>query len=171
MIALGAIAVALVLLALALHPQPFPPGAASYSNASVAPPVVDRPMLPGKTYALDVVTSAGRQQLVGSPDPFYVLRGRGVSVTGWVLDPRTMSPPKALKVAVDRGPFARVSVYGLDRPDVATALGIPQAENSGFRADVSLAKAPAGKHEIRFALVDQRNRTMILPSGVPVIVR
>jgi hypothetical protein len=165
-LALGAVAVAILIAALAVRPQSLPPGSANFGAAvQVAPSLIP---VSGKTYAIDQVIAG---DTVGTPvAPVDVPAGVDVHVTGWVLDPRTLAPIDHLLVRIDGGtPISSLNVH-MDRPDVADALGIPGATASGFDVRIPTKSLRAGDHTLSFAAVAKDRRAFALPTAATITI-
>jgi hypothetical protein len=83
---------------------------------------------------------------------------------GWALDPFAKVP--ALKVwIVQDGEVLAVSTTGIDRPDVAKALGIPEAEDCGWDVTVDATRSAVRLEPGRFvayALLSDEHRIVEL---------
>ena len=92
-----------------------------------------------------------------------------MTVTGWAVDPRTLSPGEGVLVSADTGPSDLVA-YGLARPDVAAAIS-PNAVLSGFKAVVAAAGLKPGQHVLHFVLVAADGQHIVLPTVIRIAVR
>jgi hypothetical protein len=155
-------AIALLPLATAIfiRPAPLPP------KEPAAP--TSRPSLsiqPPGTYAIDAVIIDGRVVAPVSRT-LRVKRGQSLFVAGWALDTHTMDEAAGLAVSIDRGTPQRLAGYGLPRSDVAMALGIPEAGQSGFRARVPIERLGPGMHVLQLFLLVGDDRSTIIPTAI-----
>jgi hypothetical protein len=94
--------------------------------------------------------------------------GKPVQLGGWiVLDE---GPPSTICAILDGRTVAASSRYGIDRPDVATALGKPADAPSGFVVTVRL---PHGTHTVAVGAVEPDGHTVeaIVGGSLRVVVQ
>jgi len=77
-------------------------------------------------------------------------RGEPLRLTGFALDPVLHRSGARLVYRVDAGPW-REARYHLPRPDVATALDVPGAADSGFEAVLRTGALAPGSHTLQLA--------------------
>jgi hypothetical protein len=82
---------------------------------------------------------------VGRP---RVPQGAPLAVAGWAVDPTSLTPPRAVKLVLDRG-RAYAAQGLLDRTDVQATLGRQTPANIGFRGLVPIDDLLPGGHELR----------------------
>ena len=117
--------------------------------------LVERSPRPG-TFAIDRVTSEfpGRD----GQTAFAEKPGAAVEIAGWALAPSSPACANAVEVSVD-GLRWRHHAVAIERPDVARAIGDPQAGACGFVLSVP-AGAP-GVHTVDLAAVGFGERVLI----------
>lgn len=118
---------------------------------------------PGQGH-IDVVFVGGKQLDVSKP--IAAPRGAVIRFNGWVV--ATNGPATALCVLVDHRPVTFEGSYGLDRPDVATAVGKPEDRAAGF--DLSLHLAP-GSHVVTLGPVQSDGSLTLIAQPLQVQVR
>lgn len=149
-----------VLLAAALvlascnRDAPAPSGAAAPAGDAAGPVAA----APGTTVALAVSTgpapAAGGNCALdfinGAPGPSTSLAaGAEANMIGWVASPEKTIPADAmLLLSGAAGSYSGALPAGGDRPDVAAALGSPDARMSGFNVQVSLAGVAPGDYAL-----------------------
>lgn len=79
--------------------------------------------------------------------------GTVLTVTGWAVDDAARKPGKAIFVRVDDGPPV-VARDGIERDDVASALGVPAYAASGFEAKIPTAGLQPGQHELSLEIAN-----------------
>jgi hypothetical protein len=84
-------------------------------------------------------------------------RGEQLFVRGWAIDAPNAAPARAVHVCIDELP-STAAVYGLERGDVATALGSPQLAACGFTALVPTDSLAAGPHALALRVVARDGR-------------
>ncbi|MDQ6943013.1 MAG: hypothetical protein M3169_10945 [Candidatus Eremiobacteraeota bacterium] len=120
-----------------------------------------------RTYTIDATAIAGRERPYAGA-PLSVPGRDDVSVRGWAFDPATRRSADRFVYRVDGGPW-RDAAYHLPRPDVAAALGLPDALASGFRADVAAGALAPGTHRVAFATI-AGTATQPIPQALTVVV-
>ncbi len=167
---LGFIALATLVAALIVRPQPLPSGSANFPvTAPVAAPRLAAPGVPvaGRSFAIDAV---GSGTSIGTPAAAVpVQAGTDVTVSGWVVDPRTLDPILRLVIQVDGVERSEVECTG-QRPDVAAVLGVPGAASSGFTASLETGGLRPGSHTISFVAVAHDRRRFPLPTQATILV-
>lgn len=129
--------------------------AASRSQAAAAPaaePPVDT------LFSLDTIGIGNRPDVVvaGKASPSVETGpGAALRLSGWALDPARRAPAGGVLALVDGRVVARAGV-NTSRPDVAQALGVPEASASGFALSVPGSALTAGRHhlEVRILTAD-----------------
>jgi hypothetical protein len=104
-----------------------------------------------------LVLDAGGRVRPGSRD-LRPARGEQLFVRGWAIDAPNAAPARAVHVCIDELP-STPAVYGLERGDVAAALGAPQLAACGFTALVATAAMPAGPHALALRVVARDGRS------------
>jgi hypothetical protein len=136
--ALGALAVASLLILL-----PFP---------RVRPPApVDAALEFSTEYSLDSVSIGGAPiALRWHPQPrIDPPRGAAIVFSGWAADDAERAPITKIVATVD-GDATFPAIAGLQRADVAVALGNPVYAASGFRLTIPACSLAPGEHTIAF---------------------
>jgi len=94
--------------------------------------------------------------------------GEAVELSGWIANPDA-SLGGGVCVLADGRPIAAVEKYGLDRPDVGTALGKPEDRASGV--DVIFNLSP-GSHSVALGVVAPGGTVIhVLGPPLQVVVR
>lgn len=77
-----------------------------------------------------------------------VKRSTPANLSGWVTDDKKQAPGEFSIIL--RGPksYAAAIELGVDRPDVAKALGSPAAAKSGYSRYVDFGSVPAGTYQL-----------------------
>jgi hypothetical protein len=75
-----------------------------------------------------------------------------ITITGWAVDKQANASARAVFITID-GNLDLPTLYGVDRPDVASALGNPHFEYSGYIATFSSLILPKGQHTISLKIV------------------
>ena len=92
----------------------------------------------------------------GSYDPLakaIVTKAAGTIVLqGWAVDEKRARAGSGALALVDGRPAAS-AVYGADRNDVASYLGVPDFRFSGYRVEMPAEKLAPGTHELRVAVI------------------
>jgi hypothetical protein len=98
--------------------------------------------LPGAPpFSVDLVNSAPSGSIP------TILAGTPLRVSGWAVDDQARAAAEGVIIFVDDGP-GTTARYGLDRPDVAKALGNDAYRYSGFAAEASTSSLRAGRHSL-----------------------
>lgn len=99
----------------------------------------------------------------GSVDIVEVTKAKTLHVRGWAVTV-TGVPGPALVAIVDHTKRIDISkLYGLARPDVATALKNESARNSGFDGSVPIAGLAAGQHVIEIGVASEDAASLQFP--------
>jgi hypothetical protein len=77
-----------------------------------------------------------------------------ITVTGWAVDKQGNGPARAVFVTLD-GTLYIPTLYGEDRPDIASAYNNPNYKFSGFIATFSSTLLSKGVHAITLKIVSQ----------------
>jgi len=100
---------------------------------------------PGFRGALDLVRDHDRQRSAELGEPFVVLAGTGLQIGGWMFH----ETEQIVRVAARLGGFgAVIGRIGLPRVDVASLLGEPAAEGSGFAIPLRLDGIAPGSYTL-----------------------
>ncbi len=175
---IGAAALACVLLIAVQRPVTLPLQAAALWRAPAFQPAARPPQF-GRTYYIDGVTvgAAGSpEQVVPSSsvehaDVVVVVRGQRVAVRGWAIDPDNgWVAADRFVFRVDRGPW-QTAQYHQRRPDVAIALALSLAAESGFSFDLGTSVLRAGTHTIEMATSSNHSRRRILRQLIVLAVK
>jgi hypothetical protein len=162
--------IACVVAAAVIRPAALPPEARSAWLPAPSQVAVDAPgstHLKGHTFALDLVT-IGSHTVPYQDQPYSVARGAQLQVRGWAFDPALRRTADHLTVRVDGGPW-KDGEYHVARPDVAAALGVPQAADCGFILTVPTVGLAPGQHRIEIATVTGGTR-IALPEDVRLLL-
>jgi hypothetical protein len=121
---------------------------------AVAQRTTDLPRLDAAVrIAIDDVVAGTTPYPWASPDADVSLRGDELLwIRGWAIDDARGSPPAAVTLCVDD----RLDFFaqaGLERPDVAAALGNPALSPCGFVACIPLAGLPPGDHQVAVRVI------------------
>lgn len=84
--------------------------------------------------------------------------GCNLYVRGWAIAPSGSSLAGAVLTVIDSGEMVE-AVYGLERPDVATALKNVALTASGFRSICPLDGLPQGRHTLGLRVVEPGSET------------
>jgi hypothetical protein len=90
-------------------------------------------------------------------------------VVGWAVDTPNHRLAADVDVVVDERPFP--AFYGIDRPDVAEYLGVPDYRASGFTARLPGADAGRGEHTISIRILSADRRCYYAGARIPVVAR
>jgi len=93
------------------------------------------------------------------------LRG-DVSLTGWAVDRPNDGLAAAIDVVIDDTPLP--AFYGIDRPDVASALGSPRYRGSGFAGRLRGHQIGAGTHTVSVRIVSADRQCFYQGTPIPV---
>lgn len=149
------------------------------ATAVITVPVSSRdatlPEKPGSVlFSLDTIGVGASADVVvaGHLRPSVVAPpGSSLRIAGWAVDPATGKPASAVLLAVDGHVRVRSSI-GIQRPDVAAALHLPDAAASGFRAELSHDDLPPGHHTVELRCVDTaRDGYYVAPMRITVAIR
>jgi hypothetical protein len=161
----AACAVALIVVPM----QPFPTRAAARWT-EVADDQVRGVHVLGRSFNIDEARTASAPKRAF--DAYATAkRGEVVSITGWALDPTTLSAAAGVAFRVDRGGW-RQGRYGDPRPDIPGVFGLqPDAAPSGFAVRVETAALARGNHIVLLGTLatDRRVHAFTLPVTVHVI--
>ena len=91
-----------------------------------------------------------------------IIAGTTLQVSGWAVDDRARTVAQGVIVFIDGAETA--ARYGLDRPDVAQALGSPGYRNCGFRADASTLFLGPGRHSLGLRILNSEGTGFYEPS-------
>lgn len=115
----------------------------------------DLQRLPDTDAAMAIIDTVGKQP---GESPTLVTRGdQPTQVTGWALDRVTAAPAAMVYILIDDRYTYRAS-YGSERPDVATALGLPAASRVGFTATLPPGMFTPGKHTLNVRIITADGR-------------
>jgi len=113
----------------------------------------------GSLYFIDTLN--GKPKSAGND--FVLNGGKPLRMAGWLVIPAKASAALAMDIVVDG--TASPVFYGFDRSDVATHLGVPGYQASGFEAVVPADDLTAGTHHISFrALAADRSCDVETPA-------
>jgi len=98
--------------------------------------------------------------------PVRVSLDGDVSVTGWAVDRPHEDVAAAIDVVVDETPVP--ALYGIDRPDVASALGSQRYRGSGFAARLRGHQIGAGTHTVSVRIVSADRQCFYTGTPIPV---
>jgi phosphoglycerol transferase len=101
--------------------------------------------------------------------PVRVSLDGDVSVTGWAVDRPHEDLAAAIDVVVDDTPVP--ALYGIDRPDVASALGSQSYRASGFAARLRGRQIGVGTHNVSVRIVSADRQCFYPGQTVPVSAR
>jgi phosphoglycerol transferase len=89
------------------------------------------------------------------PKPVRLTRGRA-TIEGWAVDRQAAANGAGVDVLLDGNPIP--TIYGIERPDVASAWQQPRYRASGFRGALPASRLGAGSHTLflRVASIDVR---------------
>jgi hypothetical protein len=149
---LGAAVLACIIAAVAIRPTPLSTADARRWIAIAGDRAASTHLL-HRTFSLDEV-DVGPARTPYAGQTASVPRGANFVVSGWALDPQRRSSTRVV-FRVDRGPWRSARVR-LPRPDVATALELPGAADSGFAAIAPTGALAPGEHELELATVGAR---------------
>ena len=125
-------------------------------------------------FSLDTIGIGASADVVvaGHPRPSVIAPvGSSLRIGGWAVDPATGKPVSAVLLAVDGHVLARSSI-GIQRPDVAAALHLPDAAASGFRAELARDHLPLGHHTVELRFVDTAgDGYYVTPVRIAVTIR
>jgi hypothetical protein len=102
----------------------------------------------------------------GDAQPLAINRDQALRIEGWVLDPMHRAGAAA-DISVDGVPLA--IQYGIDRPDLVTAVGSADAIHGGFVATLP-ALAP-GQHSIALRVVSRDEDLFYESRPVMIVVQ
>jgi hypothetical protein len=140
--------------------------------------VPDRTATPDFTFAdvavranLDGVVDLATGNAVDEPQqPFTVSRGTRLLLRGWACTSEPPAPFAELYALVDgRHPYR--AAYGVPRPDVADAVGLPERDGLGFEVEIGTVDLERGAHECVLVGVTAGDGAAVrLPQTLRVIV-
>jgi hypothetical protein len=162
--------IACVVTAVIIRPVALPPEARSAWLPVARQVVVDSPgntHVKGHTFALDVVT-IGSSALPYQDQPYAMKRGAQLQIRGWAFDPALRRTADQIAVRIDAGAW-KDGTYHVARPDVAAALGVPNAADCGFLLTVPTFGITPGPHTIEIATVTRGTR-IPLPEDIRLIL-
>ena len=82
--------------------------------------------------------------------------GCSMVVRGWALNPEPPRPASRLCFTIGERQTSDLS-YGVERDDVAAAMGDPSCAAAGFKEVLSLDGLPLGTHSLRITAIDDAN--------------
>lgn len=121
------------------------------------------------TFVIDGVSSGSGEKPFDAR-AIVVRRGMTVEVRGWAIDPVAPRSAAGFAVRVDDGAW-QAATYHLARPDVANALGLANAADSGFLVRVPTRSLRAGLHVLTLATVAANGERAVLPQQIRLDVR
>lgn len=146
-------------------------GSVSVSRSQPRGPAPAEPRV-NTLFSLDTIGIGHRPDVVvaGKATPgVESAAGETLRLSGWALDPARRVPAGGVLAVLDGRVVARAGVNG-SRPDVAQALGVPEASMSGFTLSVPGSALPPGRHhlELRVLSVDKA-ASIAVPVTVTVV--
>ncbi len=101
--------------------------------------------------------------VVPPPMPITINSHGDIALTGWAVDTAAGSVAGGVIVAVD-DKMTFQAAYGIDRPDVATALKSDTYRRCGFRAILPAGSITPGRHTITIKIVAANLRSYYAPA-------
>lgn len=101
--------------------------------------------------------------------PVRVSLNGDISVSGWAVDQPHQQLASAVDVVVDDQPVP--ALYGIDRPDVARALGLSGYRASGFTARLRGRRIGFGLHVVSLRILAADGRCFYQGPPIPVSAR
>jgi len=102
-----------------------------------------------RTWQIDAF-DAGASHLDYSDQPPAVRRGDRFAVSGWAIDPVLRRSPVKVEYRLDGGAWHQARSH-IARPDVAVALSLSGAGDTGYAAEIATAALAPGPHELELA--------------------
>jgi hypothetical protein len=159
---------ACVVTAALLHPAPLPDQART-SWLRVSQQQVSGKHLVRYTFVVDTVQPGNTPQPFDDK-PIAIAPGTQVAIRGWAFDPGLRRTADRFVYRIDGGSW-HDSRYHIARPDVAIALGVPDAADSGFEVQLRTSALRAGRHTIELATIAKAYPPNRLPERVVIDVK
>ncbi|MDQ2783983.1 MAG: hypothetical protein M3Y58_03150 [Chloroflexota bacterium] len=145
-------------------------------TSPTAPPVAvssPAPVLPPPTIAVDALLKASGATTYSldslndtsfatpPPMPIRIPNGTAITVRGWAVDVPNSAAAGGVILSVDTTNY--VATYGVDRPDVATALGNAAYTKSGFTMIFPANTLASGRHTIAIKILTKDHTSYYQP--------
>lgn len=102
---------------------------------------------------------------------YIVTAGPLITISGWAVDSKAMSPAGAVMAQVDQNSF-RMADYCLDRPDVAVFYRQPKYSQSGFTVRIPTSGyKPGSEHIVRILVINaDKTGEWLTVTTVPFVI-